>query len=180
MSFFVRLARSLGYIVVGVNEFYTSKKCPTCGEFDAQVNLRRLYCPTCQAFMHRDIMAGHNMCDIVMTHLLAQARPLYLQPVDDDGHYPWMEVGESKRIDTISSSSLSSKDKVKAEQPAKDVKPTFGPTQRIGKRKSTGDSMSRDSPVQGDTKCKAATDSRPRVNQPENKLMTRLWTRVSR
>ncbi|KAF9282081.1 hypothetical protein BGZ88_011207 [Linnemannia elongata] len=29
-SCFVQKARSLGYIVVGVNEFYTLKKCPTC------------------------------------------------------------------------------------------------------------------------------------------------------
>ncbi|KAK3814566.1 MAG: hypothetical protein JOS17DRAFT_840514 [Linnemannia elongata] len=34
-------ARSLGYIVVGVNEFYTSKKCPTCREFVGEVNLRQ-------------------------------------------------------------------------------------------------------------------------------------------
>ncbi|KAG0272933.1 small nuclear RNA activating complex, polypeptide 3 [Linnemannia exigua] len=45
------------------------------------------------------LWAGHNMCDIVKTHLLTRTRPLYLQPVDDEGHYPWMEGGESSRID---------------------------------------------------------------------------------
>ncbi|KAG0230667.1 hypothetical protein BGX31_005783 [Mortierella sp. GBA43] len=29
----IPIARSLGYVVVGVNEYYTSKKCPTCKNF---------------------------------------------------------------------------------------------------------------------------------------------------
>ncbi|KAF9131271.1 hypothetical protein BGX30_013177 [Mortierella sp. GBA39] len=108
--------RSLGYTVVGVNEYYTSKKCPTCGEFACQVNIHQLYCQTCKAFMHRDVMAGHNMCNAVKTHLLMQTRQLYLQPVDDEGHYPCMEDGESNRIDPGSSSTLL---KDKAKKPAK-------------------------------------------------------------
>ncbi|KAF9348418.1 hypothetical protein BGX26_000173 [Mortierella sp. AD094] len=32
-AYFVQLARSLDYIVVGVNEYYTSKRCPDCHEF---------------------------------------------------------------------------------------------------------------------------------------------------
>ncbi|KAF9339591.1 hypothetical protein BGX26_009265, partial [Mortierella sp. AD094] len=31
------------------------------------------------------------MVNAVQGHLLHQQRPLYLQPVDEDGHYPWME-----------------------------------------------------------------------------------------
>lgn len=84
-------ARSLGYIVVGVNEYYTSKKCPVCTEFVGQVDIRRLYCTKCQKYMHRDIMAGHNIANAVQGHLLEQQRPLYLQPVDSDGKYPWMQ-----------------------------------------------------------------------------------------
>ncbi|KAG0220974.1 hypothetical protein BGW41_007389 [Actinomortierella wolfii] len=69
-SFFVKKARSLGYIVVGVNEYYTSKKCPTCENFVAQTqSIRRLYCPSCKKYMHRDIMAGHNICNVVLGHL---------------------------------------------------------------------------------------------------------------
>ncbi|KAI8601276.1 hypothetical protein EDD21DRAFT_404594, partial [Dissophora ornata] len=41
--------------------------------------------------MHRDIMAGHNMCNAIRGHLLNQQRPLYLQPKDIDGTYPWMQ-----------------------------------------------------------------------------------------
>ncbi|KAG0195310.1 hypothetical protein BGX28_001724, partial [Mortierella sp. GBA30] len=48
LSFFVQKARSLGYIVVGVNEYYTSKKCPTCEQFVGEVNYRRLYCTGCK------------------------------------------------------------------------------------------------------------------------------------
>ncbi|KAG9060891.1 hypothetical protein KI688_007847 [Linnemannia hyalina] len=90
-SYFIQKARSLGYIVVGVNEYYTSKKCPTCGEFVGQVDLRRLYYSECKKYMHRDVMAGHNICNVIRGHLLKQERPRYLQPKDIDGNYPWEE-----------------------------------------------------------------------------------------
>ncbi|KAI7817781.1 hypothetical protein BC939DRAFT_464994 [Gamsiella multidivaricata] len=35
LSYFIPLARSLGYVVVGIEEYYTSKKCPNCEEFVA-------------------------------------------------------------------------------------------------------------------------------------------------
>ncbi|KAF9437649.1 hypothetical protein BGZ76_011763 [Entomortierella beljakovae] len=85
----LKLAWSLGYIVVGVNEYYTLKNCPTCKNFVGQVEVRRLYCKTCQAYMHRDAMAGYNICNVVRSHLLEQPRPEYLQPVDEKGNYPW-------------------------------------------------------------------------------------------
>ncbi|KAK3827375.1 MAG: hypothetical protein J3R72DRAFT_457060 [Linnemannia gamsii] len=128
----------------------------------AKSTLRRLYCQTCQVYMHCDVMAGHNMSNIIKTHLLAQTRPLYLQPVDDEGHYPWMEDGESSRIDTGSSCSLPSKDKAKAVEKAVDLKPTVGPVQR-GERKSTDGSMSGDNPVQEGKKRRAVADSKPRM-----------------
>ncbi|KAG0226138.1 hypothetical protein BGW41_004258, partial [Actinomortierella wolfii] len=40
-SYFVQLARSLGYIVVGVNEYYSSKKCPRCTGFVARTESGR-------------------------------------------------------------------------------------------------------------------------------------------
>ncbi|KAG0294208.1 hypothetical protein BGZ98_001851, partial [Dissophora globulifera] len=90
--FFVPLARSLGYIVIGVNEFYPSKKCPRCHVFVAQRTIRRLFCEECGTPFHRDELAAHNMVNAVQGHLLHQKRPLYLQPVDKDGHYPWIET----------------------------------------------------------------------------------------
>ncbi|KAI7829511.1 hypothetical protein BC939DRAFT_474078 [Gamsiella multidivaricata] len=42
-------ARDSGYIMVGVNEYSTSKKCPTYEKFVGQVEIRRLYCSTCKS-----------------------------------------------------------------------------------------------------------------------------------
>ncbi|KAG0250483.1 hypothetical protein BG011_008318 [Mortierella polycephala] len=96
------LAHALGYIVVGVNEYYTSKKCPTCRQFVVQVEIRKLYCKTCKTYMHRDVMAGHNICNIVRGYLMHQRRPLYLQPVDAMGNYIWEQP--STRLQTYFSS----------------------------------------------------------------------------
>ncbi|KAG0097641.1 hypothetical protein BGZ93_002305 [Podila epicladia] len=108
-SYFVNKARSLGYLVVGVNEHYTSQKCPTCQNFVARVgkSYRRLYCETCCKKLHRDTMAAHNMCNIVLEHLLHQRRPLYLQPRRKDGTYPWMDkvasLGNTAANNTLTS-----------------------------------------------------------------------------
>ncbi|KAF9289007.1 hypothetical protein BGZ74_000809 [Mortierella antarctica] len=109
-SYFINKARSLGYLVVGVNEHYTSQKCPTCQNFVARVgkSYRRLYCETCHKKLHRDTMAAHNMCNIVHEHLLHQRRPLYLQPKREDGTYPWMD-GAASLDNTATNSNLTSK-----------------------------------------------------------------------
>ncbi|KAK3821335.1 MAG: hypothetical protein J3Q66DRAFT_426414 [Benniella sp.] len=91
-EFFVKTARSLGYIVVGVNEYFTSKECPVCEGFVGQMDIRRHYCPTCHTRMHRDVMAGHNIANVVRSHLVHQQRPLYLQPQDNQGNYIWMKT----------------------------------------------------------------------------------------
>ncbi|KAF8927958.1 hypothetical protein BGZ58_009995, partial [Dissophora ornata] len=96
-TYFIQKVRALGYLVVGVNEFYSSKKCPTCHKFVAQTeSIRRLWCDNCKKPMHRDVMAGHNMCNAILGHLEDQQRPLYLQPVTADGLYPWMQQGEKE------------------------------------------------------------------------------------
>ncbi|KAF9378214.1 hypothetical protein CPB97_009712 [Podila verticillata] len=41
-------------------------------------------------------MAAHNMCNIVLEHLLYQRRPLYLQPRRKDGTYPWIDKTKSQ------------------------------------------------------------------------------------
>ncbi|KAG0273526.1 hypothetical protein BGZ95_010671 [Linnemannia exigua] len=92
-AYFINKARSLGYLVVGVHEFYSSKKCPKCEQFVGQnESIRRLYCYHCKKNMHRDVMAGHNIVNILRGHVEQQQRPLYLHPVDKDGHYPWLEL----------------------------------------------------------------------------------------
>ncbi|KAI1299830.1 hypothetical protein EDD11_006366 [Mortierella claussenii] len=77
------LARLLGYIVVGVDEYYASKKCPIYEGFVGQANMRRFHFSKCKYFMHHNIMATHNMCNIIRRHLPKQQR-LLCQP-----RYQW-------------------------------------------------------------------------------------------
>ncbi|KAG9321116.1 hypothetical protein KVV02_000698, partial [Mortierella alpina] len=90
-SFFIQKCRSLGYVVLGVNEFYTSKRCPQCKNFVAQVTLRRLFCNECRTYVHRDVMASNNMANIVQSHLVYLRRPDYLQPMDKNGSLLWTQ-----------------------------------------------------------------------------------------
>ncbi|KAG9062067.1 hypothetical protein KI688_006789 [Linnemannia hyalina] len=85
-------ARSLGYLVVGLNEYYTSKKCPRCGQFVGQVDMRRFYCSQFQVFHHRDVMAAENMANIVQGYLLDLQRLDCLHPIAPDGNMPWKEA----------------------------------------------------------------------------------------
>ncbi|KAF9160238.1 hypothetical protein DFQ26_005748 [Actinomortierella ambigua] len=105
-EFFIRKARALGYVVVGVNEFYTSKKCPTCHDFVCETkSLRRHYCSKCGKYRHRDVLAGHNICNILKSTVEQQERPLYLQPMNEDGSYVWMEKdGKNKDQQATSTS----------------------------------------------------------------------------
>jgi hypothetical protein len=94
LSYFTTRARSLDYLVVGINEFYTSKRCPTCQrdgiekeDFVGRVTTRRLFCDECHNPFHRDILAASNMVVAVRSHLIANRRPPYLRPLDKYGHY---------------------------------------------------------------------------------------------
>jgi len=83
----------LGYLVIGINEYYSSKKCPDCHAFVcATSDWRTLYCKTCKRFRQRDVMASDNMNNAIKDHLIHQQRPFYLQPQRQDGSYPWMDV----------------------------------------------------------------------------------------
>lgn len=81
-----------------MNEYFTSKKCPGCKQFVAQTeNIRRFYCGSCGKYMHRDIMAGHNMVNILRSYVEDQERPDYLHPVDENGTFPWKKQ-DSKNL----------------------------------------------------------------------------------
>ncbi|KAG0295653.1 hypothetical protein BGZ98_001276, partial [Dissophora globulifera] len=125
-SYFINKARSLGYLVVGINEHYTSQKCPTCHEFVARVgkSYRRLYCKKCHKKMHRDTMAAHNMCNSVREHLLHQRRPLYLQPRRQDGTYPWTDGAGSARNAAVEGSSRKRKENSLAKSQTKKHAPS--------------------------------------------------------
>ncbi|KAG0082841.1 hypothetical protein BGZ92_011317 [Podila epicladia] len=91
-DFFMRKACSLGYTVVGINEYYTRQRCLDCEGFVCKTNeWRRLYCQPCKKIWQRDVMASKNMCHAVKSHLVHQRRPFYLQPQRVDGTFLWME-----------------------------------------------------------------------------------------
>lgn len=98
----------MGYVVVGLDEFYTSKKCPRCTRFVAQVTMRSFYCFGCRIYHHRDVMAAHNMTNIVLERLEKQQRPDYLQPINADGTYPWKASPDTGSGSTSSSVATSS------------------------------------------------------------------------
>ncbi|KAF9126349.1 hypothetical protein BG015_004706, partial [Linnemannia schmuckeri] len=77
-------------VVVGINEYFTSKKCPICLQFVCQVNIRRLIAYTVSN-MYIAMFAAHYMCNIVKGYLMYHRGLLYLQPADKDGNYLWME-----------------------------------------------------------------------------------------
>ncbi|KAG0276041.1 hypothetical protein BGZ96_003493, partial [Linnemannia gamsii] len=98
-------ARSLGYVVCGINDFYTSKRCPECRNFVwTTTNWRSLWCSTCKVIWQRDIMAAKNMCKATESYLSHHCRPLYLQPQRADGTYPWKDQSPRPASSTSSSS----------------------------------------------------------------------------
>ncbi|KAF9996824.1 hypothetical protein BGZ79_009439 [Entomortierella chlamydospora] len=108
-SFFINLARSLDYLVIGINEYYTSKKCPTCLDFVCSTSdWRTLYCKNCKCFRQRDTMASDNMNAIVKSYLTDQKRPLHLQPRRQDGSYPWNDFASSSRSEIVEGSIVQS------------------------------------------------------------------------
>lgn len=119
--------------MVGINEYYTSQKCPCCHNFVARVgrSFRRLYCKTCRKKFHRDTMAAHNMCNIVQERLLHQRRPLYLQPRRQDGTYPWLDPKGSSGVapDATTSSTIPVANESKAGRGKGKSKGKSGPKQ---------------------------------------------------
>ncbi|KAF9132445.1 hypothetical protein BGX30_012656 [Mortierella sp. GBA39] len=91
LTYFVRTAHALGYEVVRLNEHHTSKKCPRCEQFVAQVTFRSLYCFPCKRNYLRDTTATERMSRIVLERLQNQERPIYLQPINADAHTPGRE-----------------------------------------------------------------------------------------
>ncbi|KAG9321106.1 hypothetical protein KVV02_007335 [Mortierella alpina] len=94
--------RAAGIAVVGINEYYTSQRCPfhspvdpanTCDHgFVARVHTRRAYCSKGHMYFHRDSLACQNMLRATATHVSLQKRPWFLQPLDDDGVPLWDEL----------------------------------------------------------------------------------------
>ncbi|TPX47709.1 hypothetical protein SeLEV6574_g02521 [Synchytrium endobioticum] len=79
LKYFVNRVSSLGLRIVGVDEYFPSKKCPRCGLFVEMMTLRSLYCRGCHMYYHRDEMAGENTVNVVMEYVKSGDRPEYLQ-----------------------------------------------------------------------------------------------------
>ncbi|KAF9112166.1 hypothetical protein BGX27_003902, partial [Mortierella sp. AM989] len=71
-----------------------------------EVKTRRLHSPKCSANAYRDTVAAQNM-NVIRSHLKEHRRPLYLQPLVEDGAYPW-ELHTASSSDTRSSASSTS------------------------------------------------------------------------
>ncbi|TPX42742.1 hypothetical protein SeMB42_g05002 [Synchytrium endobioticum] len=88
IRYLIRKLRPLGYTIVGVNEYYTSKKGRCCMEFVEMPAMRRSYCRHCNKWYHRDVMAADNMVNIVRGYLEHDERPTYLKPPSKDKNAP--------------------------------------------------------------------------------------------
>ncbi|KAI1289110.1 hypothetical protein EDD11_009389 [Mortierella claussenii] len=86
--------------------------CSDCEDFVAQVTIRELFCPHCEWYHHRDVMAAENMSRIARGYLENQSRLRYLQPMTADGRYPWEEdasmAASSSSSSTVGTSNTSS------------------------------------------------------------------------
>ncbi|KAG0002330.1 hypothetical protein BGZ65_002741 [Modicella reniformis] len=95
-SFWLAKSWSLDYLVVGINEYYTSKRCPNCKHDDKEsddfvgiTTMRRLFCRRCRTPFHRDVMAASNMANAVYEYLWRFKRLKYLQPINENVRFLW-------------------------------------------------------------------------------------------
>jgi hypothetical protein len=77
-DYFLRKVASLGYRVVGLNEYWTSQKCPHGHDFTESIDFRCKYCRKCHKWFHRDIMAGENLGNVLIGMCADGSRPEYL------------------------------------------------------------------------------------------------------
>ncbi|KAF9217482.1 hypothetical protein BGZ59_003810 [Podila verticillata] len=78
-------ARTLGYTIVGVNEFWTSAKCPRpqCNSFLRNVGrARSKYCGSCRMHFDRDAVGSENIAWIGDSQIRHQCRPPKFKPPD--------------------------------------------------------------------------------------------------
>ncbi|KAF9574392.1 hypothetical protein EC968_006552 [Mortierella alpina] len=81
----VTRARSLGYGVFGVHEYFTSAKCPrrSCTSFLQSIpKSRSKYCQNCRAYFDRDHVGSENIGTICQMQMLHQYRPQKYMPND--------------------------------------------------------------------------------------------------
>jgi hypothetical protein len=82
-KYLTQKARAIGVVVVGVDEFYTSQKCPRCLSRLYEVDRRVKYCEECRMFFNRDNAAAQNMCTLTIMRANKQTRPPQLKMPTD-------------------------------------------------------------------------------------------------
>ncbi|KAF9312902.1 hypothetical protein BG003_005821 [Podila horticola] len=103
-------ARGLGYVVLGIDEYYTSRRCPSCKcsgsdaqDFVGYIGFRRTYCPSCHTWFHRDLLAASNMVEAGRYYLQHLSRPVHLLPISKEGKWvynPWYGPVPPPRVPT--------------------------------------------------------------------------------
>lgn len=79
--YMVKKIRALGYKVLTDSEYFTSQKFPLVGYPVVQSGndmIRIKYCKELDIHINRDIMAGENMCDLLVSKIKGLVRPSYL------------------------------------------------------------------------------------------------------
>jgi hypothetical protein len=90
-KYLTQKARAIGIVVVGINEYYTSQKCPSCGAFlfDVIGKDRVKYCETCNKCLNRDNAAAENICSLTILKANGKPRPAHLM----EPHFSDAELG---------------------------------------------------------------------------------------
>ncbi|KAI8349515.1 hypothetical protein B0O80DRAFT_501243 [Mortierella sp. GBAus27b] len=78
--------KSIGYVVVGAHEFFTSAKCPRpgCTAFVFGKGNRSKHCPSCHQFFDRDAIGSENLARVCQGQLQNQKRPDKYKPERPD------------------------------------------------------------------------------------------------
>ena len=76
-TFAVQGLQSLG-LTMALDEYFTFQKCPRCHDFVESVGMRVKHCGGCAVYFHRDVMAAHNMVNLLKSQCLGYGRPAYL------------------------------------------------------------------------------------------------------
>ncbi|KAF9119588.1 hypothetical protein BGW39_000184, partial [Mortierella sp. 14UC] len=75
-------AKALGFVVVGVHEYFTSAKCPRvdCDAFLSSRYKRSRYCARCDIYLDRDQAGSESIAHITLAQIRDQARPPKYMP----------------------------------------------------------------------------------------------------
>jgi hypothetical protein len=86
MRYLIKKLQSFGYKnIYLVQERFTSQRCPKCQQIDqvtrqvSNCRYRVKMCENCNTIFHRDVMAGHNIANIVKGYVEEGKRPDYLE-----------------------------------------------------------------------------------------------------